>query len=118
MNKKALSLLSLCARAGKLVAGEEPCEKALKDEIVHFVIVGEDASDNTKKKFINKTFYYKVPVKVWGTREEISKAIGKNNRVVVAITDDGFAANLQKLAEADEDGNMEVAGCQKREFTK
>jgi len=105
MDKKVSSLLSLCMKAGKLSAGEHACEIALRNEEAELVIIAEDASDNTKKKFTNKSFYYKVPVVLYSGRDRISKAIGKENRVVVAVTDSGFADSLLK--------NMEVGGCLK-----
>ncbi len=97
MDKKILSMLSLCARAGKLCAGELACEKALQSGGARLVLIGEDASDNTKKKFTNKAFFYKVPVIVSGTREELSAAIGRNNRVTLVIMDESFARNIEKL---------------------
>jgi ribosomal protein L7Ae-like RNA K-turn-binding protein len=105
MDKKIASLLSLCMRARKLAAGEHACEIALRNGDAVLILIAEDASDNTKKKFTNKAFYYKVPVVLHGSRDEISKAIGKENRVVVAVTDSGFADGLLK--------NMEVGGCLK-----
>ena len=103
MDKKTASLLSLCMKARMLVAGEHACETALKSGIVKLVLIAGDASVNTKKKFTNKAFYYKVPVALYGSRDGISKAIGKENRVVVAVTDSGFADGLLN--------NMEVGGC-------
>ena len=103
MNKKVLSLLSLCMKARKLEIGETACEIALQNGGAKLVLIAEDASVGTGKKFVNKAFYYKVPVVFYGSRDEISKAIGKENRVVVAVTDSGFAGGLLK--------NMEVGGC-------
>ena len=103
MERKTASLLSLCMKARKLAVGEQACEKALRSGDARLVLIAEDASEGTKKKFVNKAFYYNVPVVFCGSRDEISKAIGKENRVVVAVTDSGFAGGLLK--------NMEVGGC-------
>ena len=103
MDKKVSSLLSLCMKARMLVAGEHICEIALRNQDVKLILIAQDASEGTKKKFENKAFYYKVPVVFYGSRDEISKAIGRKNRVVVAVTDSGFAGGLLK--------NMEVGGC-------
>lgn len=94
MDKKVASLLSLCMKARKLAVGEHACEIALRNGGTKLVLIAEDASDNTKKKFTNKAFYYQVPVALYGSRDAISKAIGKENRVVVAVTDSGFADGL------------------------
>ena len=94
IDRKTASLLSLSQAAGKLISGETAVEKALQAGTVKLVIVSTDASDRTKNKFINKSFYYKVACHVCFGKEEISHCIGKNNRAVVAITDEGFANAL------------------------
>jgi len=103
MDKKFKSLLGLCMKARRLSVGEHACEIALRNGDAKLVVIAEDASCGTRKKFTNKAFHYKVPVVFYGSRDEISKAIGKENRVVIAVTDSGFAGGLLK--------NMEVGGC-------
>jgi len=103
MDKKVMSLLGLCMKARKLSAGEHACEIALRNGDAKLVLIAEDASLGTRKKFTNKAFYYKVPVVLYGSRDELSKAIGKDNRVVIAVTDSGFAGGILT--------NMEVGGC-------
>ena len=50
---RALSMISLAAKAGKTKSGEFMTEKEVKEGRAHLVIVADDASDNTKKKFQN-----------------------------------------------------------------
>jgi len=97
IDRKTASLLSLSQAAGKLVSGETAVEKALQADKVKLVIVSIDASDRTKKKFINKSFYYKVACHVCFGKDELSNCIGKNNRAIIAITDEGFAKALEKI---------------------
>ena len=52
-SSKALSLVSLATKAGKTASGEFCTEKEVKTGMAELVIVAEDASDNTKKKFKN-----------------------------------------------------------------
>ena len=59
---KALSLISLATKAGKTVSGEFSTEKETKSGRAELVIVAEDASDNTKKKFQNMCDFYEVPI--------------------------------------------------------
>jgi ribosomal protein L7Ae-like RNA K-turn-binding protein len=87
-------------KAGKLVTGESMCEEALRNKTARLVIVSCDASDNTKEKFINKTFYYHVPIIVCGSRDVLSRLTGKSNRAVYAVTDDNLAASIKKHIEA------------------
>ena len=96
IDRRTASLLSLAQKAGKLASGEFSCENALRSGKAKLVIVCEDASDKTKKKFINKSFFYKVVCYVCFGKEELSRCIGKSNRAVVAVIDDGFAAAIKQ----------------------
>ena len=97
MDKRIKSLISLCQKAGKIISGEESCERALQKKNAKLVLICEDASDNTKKKFINKAFYYKVDAIIFGTKDDISNAIGKINRATIIVTDENFANKLKEL---------------------
>jgi len=93
---KVLALLGLAMRGRNLVAGEFQTENAVKDGSAMLVIVAEDASENTKKLFKDKCFFYKVPVLSYGTKEELGKAIGKQQRSSLAVTDAGLAQAIEK----------------------
>ena len=47
---KALSMLGLAARAGRIVSGEFTVEKEVKSGRAYLVLIAEDASENTRKK--------------------------------------------------------------------
>ena len=91
-------MLSLCQRAGRFVAGELPCENEVKSGKAKLLIIAEDASANTKKKFENAAFAHKTECIVMGNKIELGQTIGKDMRSSVAITDEGFAQQLKKLA--------------------
>ena len=101
MDRKISSLLSLSAKAGMLSTGEETAEKLLQKGAAKLVIIAEDASENTKKKFVNKCFYYQKPIRVFGEKVLLSKCVGKTGRTVYVITDSGFAERLQTLIDAN-----------------
>ncbi len=65
------------------------------------VIVGEDASENTKKMFRNMCEFYRVPLFFYGTKEELGHALGKEMRASLAVTDEGFAKSLKKMLEEE-----------------
>ena len=46
-----ISLVGLAAKAGKVVSGEFATEKAVKTQKAFLVIIAQDASENTRKKF-------------------------------------------------------------------
>ena len=50
---KISSYIGFAMKSGKLVSGEFSVEKAVKEGKARVVIVAEDASENTKKKFKN-----------------------------------------------------------------
>ncbi len=102
------STISLSFKAGFVKSGELQTETSVKDGTALLVIVADDASDNTKKLFRDKTSFYKVPFFVFGTKEELGHAIGKEERSSVAITDSGMANNLiGKLTAFEDGGNKE-----------
>ena len=68
MTDKIYGLLGLCQRAGKCKSGEFAVEKSIKSGKAFLVIIPEDASDNTKKKFKNMTTYRSVPYQELGTK--------------------------------------------------
>lgn len=96
---KFFSLLGLCKRAGRLAAGELAAEQAIRRGKAYFLILAEDASPNTKKKFTDSAVFYGLPLAEIGTKETLGKAIGAELRAILAITDEGFAKRLQELAE-------------------
>jgi ribosomal protein L7Ae-like RNA K-turn-binding protein len=91
---KELSRLGLAMRAGKLVSGEETVLKAIRGGEAKLVIVAADASDNTRKKLADKCGSYGVPLVVGYTRFELGWAVGKPERVMFAVTDQGFASMI------------------------
>ncbi len=93
---KILSYLGLAMRGRNLVSGEFQTEEAVKSGSAVLVIVAEDASENTKKLFENKCSYYEVPVYRYGTKQSLGRAIGKDLRSSLAVTDVGLAQAIEK----------------------
>ena len=96
MTDKALSMLGIAAKAGNVVSGEFATDKAIKIGSACLVIIANDASDNTKKSFLNSCDFYEVPCYVYGTKESIGKSIGKEFRASLAITDYNLAMAVEK----------------------
>ncbi len=95
-NDSALCMLGLAAKAGKVASGEFMTESVVKSGGAALVIVAEDASENTKKKFKNMCEYYKVPVRIHGIKDELGRFTGKEFRASLAITDKGLAQAVMK----------------------
>jgi len=103
MNARTESLLGLAKRAGKLIAGEEPCLRAIRSGEAKLVIVAADASENTKKKYRDKCRFYRITLAITGGRSAIGRALGRSEQVAVAVAEAGFARSI--LASLD---NSEV----------
>ena len=93
-SKKVLGTLGLAMKAGNVVSGEFMTEKAIRDGSAKLVIVAANASENTKKKFRNSCHFYRVPYAQWGDKDMLGKAIGKQFRASLAVTDKGFAKSI------------------------
>ena len=96
---KALSLISLATKAGKTVSGEFSTEKETKSGRAELVIVAEDASDNTKKKFQNMCDFYEVPIYFYKDKDTLGHAMGKEFRASLAVLDARFAKGIKKQIE-------------------
>jgi len=96
-DQKILQLLGLATRARMTITGEEMSVNEVRSGNAKLVILSEDASDNTSKKLHDKCKTYNVDIRVFGTRFELGHAIGKEERVVVAVTDSGFTKKLTSL---------------------
>ncbi len=94
--KKACGMIGLAMRAGKIASGEFAVEKAVKEYKAYLVIVAQEASDNTQKKFRNMCQFYEVPYLVFGTKEELGRIIGKEYRASLAVCDKKFAEVIRE----------------------
>ncbi len=103
---KVYSLLGICAKAGKLVTGEQGVLMAIQSGKARIVLVSTDASDNTRKQFHDKCKYYGVPILEYGYKEELGRAIGKSERTSLAVTDDGLSKALRKTLELQGGGKI------------
>ena len=87
---KVLSLISLATKAGRCASGEFLTESETKSGRAGLVVVAEDASENTKKKFRD------VPIIFYSDKDTLGHAMGKQFRASLAILDEGFAKGILK----------------------
>ena len=71
LRNRTLSMLGLAEKAGRISSGEFSTEKAVKSRKAHLVLVAEDASENTKKKFTDMCSFYHTPLRIYGSKEEL-----------------------------------------------
>lgn len=95
---KSLRMLGIAMKAGKISSGEFMTENAVKSGIAALVIIAQDASGNTKKKFQNMCEYYHVPIRFYSTKDELGHSMGKEFRASLAVNDEGLAqAIMEKM---------------------
>lgn len=75
-------------------------EKAIKEQNIYLVILAEDASQNTKKKFSNMCTYRNIELIEFSDKYTLGKALGKDIRATIGILDEQFAKNIKsKISE-------------------
>lgn len=89
----------MAQRANKLISGEGFCVDAIRNHEAYVILLASDAGMNTTKKIIDKANFYQVKVINCFTSSELSKAIGKNNRMVIGVTDPGFAKKIKEIGD-------------------
>ena len=95
--KRALSMLGLCARAGKLISGEKACLQSIRAGGVYAVLLDAGAAGNAVKSITDACTYHNV-VLLRAPEFELGDAIGKPGRMVVGITDQRFADRIIQLS--------------------
>ena len=94
---KVISMIGMANRAQKVISGEESLRQSIREKKVKLIIIAEDASFNTKKRFSNCANYYGIPYYVYLSKDEFSISLGGRIRSVIGIADDNFTAYLEKL---------------------
>ena len=97
MNPKIYQSLGLAKRAGKIVVGETQVVQAIRQQKAKLIILATDTAATTRKKIIDKSTFYKVPYREYGTRGQIGKSIGNDENVVIALIDVNFANMISNL---------------------
>ena len=97
--KKALSMVGLCKKAGRIVSGVPIVCDAMRDGKVQLALYASLAGENSVKRITDKAKSYKTEAMgLEVSPEELGHAIGKVGAVAaVGITDAGFAAAIKKI---------------------
>lgn len=95
--QKVLNLIGLAYRARKCAHGVNLIMEQIQNNRAHFVIIAQDAKENSRKKLINKCKSHNVPYKELADRKLLGNAIGKEARIAIAILDQGFARKIHSL---------------------
>ncbi len=96
-NSKILGLIGLAARARKVSFGADSVELEAQKNKVYLIILAQDSSTRTKEKFQKISEKYNIPIIITQTIDDLSKAIGKNNKAILGIGDINLASEIQKI---------------------
>ena len=85
--------IGLCQRAGKAQSGAFAAEKAIRAGKAKLVLLEEGASEATKTHYEQLCAAHGVPL--YGV-ETVGRAIGKDARIVMAVTDANFRDMIER----------------------
>lgn len=105
--KRLYGLIGICAKAGKIRSGEFSTEKSVKSGKAKLVIVANDASEKTKKRFSDMAEFRKIPFNAdLCDKDTLGHIIGREFRASLAVEDAGLAKNILSLINGgNENGN-------------
>ncbi len=95
-----MNMLSLCARAGRLVTGEKACVQAVRAGSVRAMLLDGAAAPNAVKAVSQACESHGVPLVRTG-EFELGDAIGKPGRMAAGVTDARMAARIIELSQVD-----------------
>ena len=95
MTEDTIRFLGLIRRAGKLEIGDMSVEAVVKNRRARLVLLAEDAGGGITRKIQNTTKEYEIPnITIPLGKQELSRAIGRDNVAVAAVMDLGFSTSL------------------------
>ncbi|SKA76488.1 Ribosomal protein L7Ae [Clostridium sp. USBA 49] len=97
MKNDFLQFLGLIKKAGKLIEGYNKCEDAIKKDILHFIIISNDCSENTKNKFINYCNKFNINYIQRYSKEELGNILGRKEINILGVTDKNMSDKLLKI---------------------
>jgi len=101
---RALGLIGLAKRAGKLALGADATLEALNRGRVQLLIFAEDASSRTLEKFEKAAAKDAISVIRLAEKANLGRALGRESAAVIAITDPSFAAGLLRILKMKTEG--------------
>lgn len=93
--QKLSNAIGLAMKAGKCQSGDFSVEKLVRAGKAKMVILDFEASQATKERYGRLCERMQTPLLL---AEQTGQAIGKPERIVLAITDPGFSAMIQNAA--------------------
>lgn len=96
-----LNFLGLAKRSGNLIEGYSKCDEQRNRKELSLFILSNDASNTSKKKFINHCKEKNIPYIEAFSKEELGMAIGRLEVMILAVSDSNMAKKLLSLYEEE-----------------
>ncbi len=106
MDSKVLGYLGFAQKAGKLACGYNTCILEMKKGKVHLLIITSEVGENSRKKLTDVATSRGVSYRLYGRSEEVSKAVGKDEKGIFAIKDKEFAKVIIEQIDKSLEGEM------------
>ena len=94
---KFFNFLGLAKRAGNIVEGYSRCDEQRNKKDFFLIIISNDASNSTRKKFKNHCTAKNIELIEDFSKEELGFAIGREEVKILAITDKNMAEKIMFL---------------------
>lgn len=96
MKKKIDAYLGFAKKSRNLITGYNTCIYAAQKHKLKLLLLAEDVSENTMKKFEELAKAQKIPMKIYGTKELLSNLTGEVDKGIFGIVDGHFAQIIRK----------------------
>ena len=90
-SQKIYTYLGFAARAKKAKAGEQAALAQLKKQDVYLMVISETAQPKAIERWQRRAEQYHVPYIIFGSQEELGRAIGSSYKTIIALTDEKLA---------------------------
>lgn len=96
-DERFYSFIGLIQKSGNLICGYNNCIYDIKKDKCKLLIIAEDASQNTRDKFISLCKSRNIPYMVYGSKNEFGFKLGKSPKSVLAVKDENMSKVVQDM---------------------
>ena len=92
-NDRLRTALGFAAKAGKCISGDFGADRAVKDKKALIIALDSGVSAATRERYEGMCQRAGIPCVYL---EDLGRAIGKDNRMIAAVTEAGFARMIEE----------------------
>lgn len=101
--KKAINLLTICRRAGKLILGFDAVKEAIGDGKISCILTSQDLSPKSLKELNFFAGKAASPIPIYNTKLTMEDlwCVSNKKTGIIAVCDEGFRNALEKILEGN-----------------